>query len=243
MPNFFTDKPRAEADLTIDTLWTYASLGVGMPAPKGVKEKKNYVLIVTDTPLMSRCQVPDPAGTIVYGVSVGLPQRVNYTFDAEHVMFRSAWQGGFLDMSGDWDGRGGNPVKILGQRFYGQAVSPIHIGSAEADGPRVFKGYELKGRIPTFSYTVGDVEVKERITATPDGAGIVRTFDVESGGKAVFFTASDEAGVTLAASVGEFKPGQVVKNVKGAAERVPGQMLEVAPVGGKAAFSVTVKVK
>jgi hypothetical protein len=242
MPNFFTDKPKAEADLTIDTLWSYASLGVGMPAPKGVKEKKNYILIVTDTPLMARCQVPDPAGTIVYGVSVGLPQRVNYVFDAEHVMFRGAWQGGFLDMTGDWDGRGGNPVKVLGQRFYSQATPAIHIGSADADGPRVFKGYELKEKIPTFIYTVGDAEVRERITATADGGGIVRTFEVESGGKPVFFTASDEAGVALSASAGEFKAGQVGKGFMG--EKVAGRVLEVAPAGGgKVSFSVTVKAK
>src|SRR5204862_489791 len=132
----------------------------------------------------------------------------------QNVMFRAAWQGGFLDMAGDWDGRGGNPVRVLGQRFYGQAAAPLHVGAPDADAQRVFKGYELKDKIPTFIYTVGDVEVRERITATPDGVGIVREFEFFPPNKPVFFTATDEPGVALTASLGEFKPGQVQKSFK-----------------------------
>jgi mono/diheme cytochrome c family protein len=241
MPNFFTAKSREEADLTIDVLWAYASLGVSMPAPKGIKEKKNYVLIVTDQPVVQRCQVPDPAGTIVYGISVGLPERVNYTFDAEHVMFRAAWRGSFLDMSGDWGDRGGNPVRVLGQRFYGQAIAPLHIGTADSDAPRAFKGYALREKIPTFSYTIGDVEVDERITALADGSGIVRTFELDAGGKPVYFTASDDANVTLSASAGEFKAGQVLKSFKGT-EKTAGQILEIKG-NGKVSLSVTIRAK
>jgi mono/diheme cytochrome c family protein len=239
MPNFFTDKARDEADRTIDTLWAYASLGVSMPAPVGVKEKKNYVLIVTDTPIVSRCQVPDPAGTIVYGVSVGLPGRINYTFDAEHVMFRTAWRGGFLDMAGDWDGRGGNPVKILGQRFYSQAIAPLRIGD-EVDAVRVFKGYELKERIPTFIYTIGGVEVRERITAVENGVGIVRTFELDPGGKRVYFQAVDEPNTAISVSNGELQ-GAAVRKSFNSPDKVSGQMIEfTAP--GKLTVAVTIKV-
>src|SRR6185503_14057303 len=99
-----------------------------------------------------------------YGIAVGLPGMVNYSFDAKEAIFRSAWFGGFLDMSGDWDGRGGNAVKVLGQRFYDQSIAPIRIGTADTDGPREFKGYELKDGIPTFMYTVAGAQVRERIT-------------------------------------------------------------------------------
>ncbi|HEY7114995.1 MAG TPA: c-type cytochrome [Tepidisphaeraceae bacterium] len=241
MPNFFTDKPRQEADHTIDTLWAYASLGISMPAPLGVKEKRNYVLIVTDTPLVSRCQIPDPNGTIVYGISVGLPGMVNYTFDAQRVMFRQAWQGGFLDMGGDWNDRGGNPVRVLGQRFYIQAISPIRIGSPENDAPRVFKGYELKDKIPTFIYTIGDTEVRERITSAGEGhaPAIVRTFEIESNGKPVYYLATDEPNVTISASTGSFRPAQVQKSFKSPSERTAGQILEL-PAANKVTFSVTI---
>jgi hypothetical protein len=234
MPNFFTDKSREEADRTIETLWAYASLGQSMPAPVGVKEKKNYVLIVTDTPVMARAQIPDPAGLIVYGISVGLPEGVNYTFDARGVMLRTAWRGGFLDMSGDWDGRGGNPVRILGKRFYSQAVAPLRVGEADKDSPRVFKGYELKEKIPTFIYRVGDAEVRERITALQNGEGIVRTFEYEAGDKPVYFVVSDVPGVTLTL------PKEAVPVPKLATGS--GQVLQIAGKG-KVTFSVVVKAK
>jgi mono/diheme cytochrome c family protein len=240
MPNFFTDKSREEADLTIDVLWSYASLGIAMPAPKGIKEKKNYILIVTDKPIVQRCQVPDPNGTIVYGISVGLPEMMNYTFDADHVMFREAWSGPFLDMTGDWNDRGGNPVRILGQRFYSQAANPIHIGSPDSDEPRVFKAYELKDKIPTFTYTVGGVEVRERITAMENGVGIVRNFEVDSNDKPVYFTAVDDPGTTLSITNAQFKPGQVQKSFK-SADKTAGQIAEFP--AGKVTFAVTIKAK
>jgi mono/diheme cytochrome c family protein len=241
MPNFFTDKPRDQADRTIDTLWAYASLGQSMPAPVGVKEKHNYTLIVTDTPIVSRCQVPDPAGTIVYGISVGLPGRINYTFDAEHVMFRTAWRGGFLDMSGDWDGRGGNPVRILGQRFYSQAIAPLRIGDADKDSPRVFKGYELKEKIPTFIYTVGGVEVRERITALENGVGIVRTFELDPGNKTVYFEATDQAEATISIANGQPKAMPVQKSFN-STDKVAGQVVEFPPAG-RLTIAVTIRAK
>jgi mono/diheme cytochrome c family protein len=242
MPNFFTDKSREEADKTIETLWAYASLGQSMPAPVGIKEKKNYVLIVTDTPLVSRAQVPDPAGLIVHGISVGLPEAVNYTFDAQNVMFRTAWRGGFLDMGGDWDGRGGNPVRVLGERFYAQAAPPIRIGDLDGAAPRRFEGYELKEKIPTFLYRVGDAEVRERITALPDGegVGIVRTFEIEPHGKKVYYVATDEPKVPLTPSVGKFEAAQVPGSFK-SPDKKPGRVLEI-PAAEKVTFSVIIKV-
>jgi hypothetical protein len=242
MPNFFMDKPREQADRTIDALWAYASLGQSMPAPVGVKEKRNYTLIVTDTPIVSRCQVPDPNGTIVYGISVGLPGMINYTFDAEHVMFRTAWRGGFLDMSGDWGDRGGNPVKVLGQRFYSQAAVPIHIGDPDADAKRTFKGYELHDKIPTFIYTVGDVEVRERITALEGGVGIIRMFELDPGNRPVYFEATDDPNVTLSVANGQFKAQPVRKSFK-SAEKAPGQVIELPATGGKLTFAVTIRPK
>jgi hypothetical protein len=235
MPNFFTDKPRDEADRTIDTLWAYASLGVAMPPPIGIKETRSQVLIVTDAPIVQRCQIPDPSGTIVYGISVGLPGMTNYTFDAQHVLLRTAWQGGFLDMTGDWADRGGNPAKILGQRFYTQTTPPIRIGSPDADLPRTFKGYELQDKIPTFIYQVGDAQIRERITALPNSQapGLVRTFEIENPtNKPIYFLAADEKGITLSSSTGAFKPTMVQKS--------PGQLLEL-PATNNLTFSVTIK--
>jgi hypothetical protein len=155
-------------------------------------------------------------------------------------MFRQAWHGGFLDMAGDWDGRGGNPVRVLGQRFYGQAINPIRIGSPDSDAPRAFKGYELKDKIPTFFYTIGDIEVRERITALPEdkGVGIVRTFEIEASNQPVYFVAADDSSVILTPSTGTFKPAQVQKSFK-SPDKAQGQILEL-PAANKISFSVTI---
>jgi hypothetical protein len=242
MPNFFTDKSREEADHTIDTLWSYASLGVAMPPPIGIKERRNTILIVTDTPIVQRGQIPDPSGLIVYGISVGLPGMTNYTFDAQHCLLRTAWQGGFLDMAGDWNDRGGNPVKILGQRFLTQAAPNLHLGSPDADLPRTFKGYELKDKIPTFLYTVGNALVRERITSLPEGQGpgLVRTFEISNTyGQPIFFAAPDDPTLTLSSTAGPFKRAIVQKSFK-SDDKAPGQLVALPP-GEKVTFSVTIR--
>jgi hypothetical protein len=144
-------------------------------------------------------------------------------------------------MGGDWDGRGGNPVKPLGQRFYSQTTAPLRIGSVDADAPRTYEGYELKEKFPTFIYRVGDAEVRERITPLPEGqgVGIVRTFEVEPHGKTVYYVASDDTTVTLTASTGKFEPADVAASFK-SPEKKPGKVLEL-PGGEKVTFSVTIK--
>lgn len=244
MPNFFTDKSREEADGTIDTLWSYASLGVAMPPPIGIKEKRNTILIVTDTPIVQRGQIPDPNGLIVYGVSVGVPGMINYTFDAQHCLLRTAWQGGFLDMAGDWNDRGGNPVKILGQCFLTQAAPNLRVGTPDADVPRTFQGYELKDKIPTFLYKVGDAEIRERITALPEsqGPGLIRTFEItNTHSQPLYFTAPDDPTLTLTSPAGPFKPAKVQKSFK-SDDKSPGQILAL-PAGEKFTFSVTIRAK
>ncbi len=130
---------------------------------------------------------------------------------------------------------------MLGQRFYSQATAPLHIGDPENEAQRAFKGYELKDKIPTFIYTVGDVEVRERITALEGGLGIVRTFELDPGGKPVYFEATDEANVTLSASSGQFEGMAVPKSFK-SPEKVAGQVLRI-DAKGKLNFAVVVRAK
>ena len=124
---------------------------------------------------------------------------------------------------------------------HSQAAPPIHIGSPDSNEPRVFKGYELKDKIPTFTYTIGDVEVHERITPLPTGDGIVRTFELDPDNKPVYFTATDDPSVTLSVTNGQFKPAQVQKSFK-SPDKGPGQIIEF-PAAGKLTFAVTIRPK
>ncbi len=44
-------------------------------------------------------------------IHVGLPNGINYTFDPRVLAIAQVWQGGFLDMSGEWLNRGGKGLK------------------------------------------------------------------------------------------------------------------------------------
>jgi len=44
-------------------------------------------------------------------IHVGLPNGVNYTFDPRVLAIAKIWQGGFLDMTGEWLNRGGSGLK------------------------------------------------------------------------------------------------------------------------------------
>ena len=45
-------------------------------------------------------------------IHVGLPSGINFTFDPRVLAIAKIWQGGFLDMSGEWLNRGGSGLKI-----------------------------------------------------------------------------------------------------------------------------------
>ena len=167
------------------------------------------------------------------GIAVGLPELINYCFDAQTCNLRYAWTGGFLDMQPSWSGRGGNVVKVLGKRFYTENAFPLHIGESEGEAARAFVGYVFDGGKPQFIYRVGDVEIHETIAAPEKDLGLVRTFAFDSGGKSVTFSAIDEPGTTYASSAGEWQAEQVGDK--------PGRVLKLP--GGKQKFSVTITVK
>jgi hypothetical protein len=51
-------------------------------------------------------------------VAVGYPGGVATAFDAATCRLAYAWSGNFLDASGVWGDRGGNPARALGSRFW-----------------------------------------------------------------------------------------------------------------------------
>jgi mono/diheme cytochrome c family protein len=229
MPSFFDGVPPAEANAKVETIFRYVAMGENMPPPVGWIDKNNYTVAVHDEPVVIRAFMPNPAGgaKIPRGIAVGLPGLVNYCFDADTCTLRYAWTGGFLDMKPSWSERGGNVVKVLGRRFYTSGVFPVRIEGI--DQPPEYRGYELVGGVPRFIYRVSGIEVTELIVSPQKQLGLVRTFELDSGDKAVTFTMPDEKDVTYTASAGEF---QAVGG--GRAVKVP---------GGKIKFSVTLTAK
>jgi hypothetical protein len=106
-----------DADAQVEALWAYLSLGPGLPLPAGIEPPgKALVVAVKDRPEVLRTFLPDGAGT--RAVAVGYPCGVSLAFDASQCRLSYAWAGNFLDASPVWGGRGGNPAKLLGPKFW-----------------------------------------------------------------------------------------------------------------------------
>src|SRR5690606_11852471 len=145
-------------------------------------------------------------------IAVALPQGQNYVWDAGAVRLRYAWTGDFVDRSEGLTGRNGvtmqAPAKVLGEIYYrAGGAYPIRIGRAEGEPAVDFRGYRLLDGIPEFHYEVDGVEVRERITPTEDGAGLVRTFTVGATGAPVLFVSEAGTGVSFRASAGTWEGG------------------------------------
>jgi mono/diheme cytochrome c family protein len=190
MPSFFEGTPKHDALGTIDMILAYCALGNSMPPPVGWVDENNYTLAVRDRPIVVRAVVPNPNDVwhnFPRGIAVGLPGLVSYCFDADSCMTRYAWSGGFVDMRAAWSGRGGNQIQVMGKRFWATDTAPFHVGGPTDPQPKPqFEGYTLDAQgVPTWLYRIGEVEVKETITATEKGYGIVRKFDVDAHGEPV----------------------------------------------------------
>jgi cytochrome c553 len=166
------------AEAQADAMWAYLSLGPTLPLPEGLEPPKGLVVQVTDRPVVLRTFMPEAGSR---GVAVGYPGGVSLAFDAATCRLAYAWSGNFLDATPVWGGRGGNPAKLLGARFWTAPVGcPLAVTVSEGvpdfaarakdpafggampegklyEGPHqlMFEGYS-PGRdgMPTFRYRI-----------------------------------------------------------------------------------------
>jgi cytochrome c len=187
MPSVFTNgKSLVETvlggsgDAQAEAIWAYLSLGPGLPLPEGLEpaggKGNDFLLSAKDRPVLLRTFMPDAGSR---AIAVGFPGGVSVAFDAATCRLAYAWSGGFLDAAPVWDGRGGNPARVLGPQFWkGPAGCPVGISASQEspdfaartkdpaygaalpegkvyDGPRqlAFEGYTTdKTGMPTFRY-------------------------------------------------------------------------------------------
>jgi cbb3-type cytochrome oxidase cytochrome c subunit len=181
-----------DGDKQIEALWAYFSLGPGLPLPAGLEPPKGMVVAVKDRPELLRTFLPDNAGTKC--VAVGYPGGLNVAFDSSQCRLSYAWSGNFLDVQPVWDGRGGNPARLLGQKFWAAPAgfpwaitassdklpdfarqaddpafaAPLPSGKAYT-GPMAvkFTGYTLDDQgQPTFRYSLSADDGKASLTVT-----------------------------------------------------------------------------
>jgi azurin len=115
-------------------------------------------------------------------MAVGLPGGVNFCFDAETCSVRYAWSGGFVDVSperGNGSGRGGGVCRPLGTiwKVGDSGKSPLSLGANDTT-PR-FDGYRIDGQTIEFNFRVDGLPIRQRISAAPDGNGLVYRFTAD----------------------------------------------------------------
>jgi mono/diheme cytochrome c family protein len=165
-------------DEQVAAMWQYLSLGANLPLPEGLEAPKGLTLVARDKYIVERTFLSDAGGR---GIAVGFPGGLSLAFDANNARLSYGWTGGFLDMTPVWSGRGGNPARVIGPRFWtGPAGFPWYFAGSAAAPPnwsaytkdpaynqpswegdvagRVrkvhFDGYALGREAPTFRYHV-----------------------------------------------------------------------------------------
>jgi hypothetical protein len=170
-------------DMQIEAIWYYLSLGTSAADPSGIR--------VSNTKL----QVDGHARTYrgrskiagFRGIAVGLPERINFSFNAETGTMTALWLGDFVGVN--WNGQGsgdfapsGDPIALA------QDVSFAPLTDANAVWPKMpvmtkearrnpdplypknvgyqFLGYAMDSAfVPTFRYRSGSIQIEDRSEA------------------------------------------------------------------------------
>ena len=129
-------------------------------------------IYVADKVMVQRTTLGGPSSRMI---AVGHPGGFNFAFNAVNCAPMFAWYGGYLDFSGETNGRGGKGSKILGiQRSLGTDAVPFRVGSAEKLPETLeFHGYRRDNQSgdPTFLFEVDGVSVEQRLT--PKGSDTI----------------------------------------------------------------------
>ncbi|HVS36716.1 MAG TPA: c-type cytochrome [Gemmataceae bacterium] len=143
MPQVFLDGKslvpgvlNGDAPAQADAVWGYLSLGPGLPLPDGMPAgfAKGMILRVQDKPMLLRTFMPEAGSR---AVAIGFPSGVSAVFDAHTCRLAYAWTGRFLDAAPVWDGRGGNPAKVLGPHIW-NAPAGCPAAATPSDAPPDF---------------------------------------------------------------------------------------------------------
>jgi hypothetical protein len=136
-------------------------------------------------------------------IAVGLPGGANYLFDAEKLMVRTGWTGGFINVMRDRRGRGGGLCAILGEKFQvGTSEFPLRTGSPGKTPETRFSGYSRKGN-PTFIYEVDGLRIEQTATGHPAKKGLTLGFRADDP-KSDLFYLIDAKNVIVSTTAGKW---------------------------------------
>ena len=171
------------ADMQIEAIWYYLSLGTSAADPSGIRS------------VSTKLTVDDQAKTYrgrsrvagFRGIAVGLPEKLSYAFNAETGTLSAIWQGEFIGVN--WSGQGSGDFNPASEPItLAQDVSFVALADENAPWPLLpvmtkeaktnpnplypknvgyqFRGYFLgESSIPTFQYRSGSISIEDRSVA------------------------------------------------------------------------------
>jgi len=189
-----------DTDKQIEAIWYYLSLGTSAADPPGLRAESTK-LVVEDRAKTYRGR-SRVAG--YRGIAVGLPEKLNYAFNAETGTLSAIWRGDFIGVN--WSGQGSGDFQPASDPItLAQDVSFVQLADEEASWPRMpvmtkqartnpnplypknvgyqFRGYFLDGSsIPSFMYRCGTIEITDRSVAvgTEEQLRLQRIFQFDS---------------------------------------------------------------
>ncbi|HUR38381.1 MAG TPA: cytochrome c1, partial [Planctomycetota bacterium] len=179
MPTYWPEGKSVRKDILegnterqIDALWQYLSEGGKAQIPVGLGPQP-IPLAPVDEVLIYRNFIQ---GAGPRAIAVGYPEKIHLAFDANAMRPALLWRGEFLDASKHWVDRGsgfqgpaGEDVLSLAEGAPFAVLPDPNAPWPKASGHEAgyqFGGYELdKKRKPTFTYTFGQVEVRDTFDA------------------------------------------------------------------------------
>ncbi|MBO0951377.1 family 16 glycoside hydrolase [Fibrella forsythiae] len=193
---------------------------------------------------------------VTHGISVGSPEQVHYTYDADFGNVVQVWRGMFLDATPMWENRGDGSSRPMGAVNYlggKPQLALTRLASPQAPWPTDTmgsgfrpKGYQLDDKDrPTFRYMTAGASVDDQIQALPDGHGLRRQLTVSQPGAGLY--ARLAAGTSIEAMPNntyliDGKSYMIQLNEAGGAQPVVrtsnGAQELIIPVSGKLTYSI-----
>lgn len=160
-------------------------------------------LKVTEVPRVQRCSLK---GFSSRSIAVGHPGGFNYAWDAVECRPVVAWFGGFLDMAGETNGRGGSGCKPLGAPVsFGIPQAPLRIGSPDTPPETLrSKGFRIdpKSGRPVFLFEVDGIPVEQSIDLAGPQEAILHIAWERAPGKRFFYLLDPQAVTSVALGEG-----------------------------------------
>lgn len=199
-PSLLADPLDGDTEKQIVAVWTYLEDGLRARVPEGLG-KNTMELIPTSEAIIYRNFIQ---GAGSRAIAVGYPEAIHLAFDANELRLALIWQGGFLDASMHWKGRGQGFQTPLGDKVQRLApgVAFAVLASPGQSWPRQsardvddykFLGYRVtKDQRPTFRYQIGAAVIEDFPNPIEDGiqATLVRQIKVIAGNRPLWFRAA-----------------------------------------------------